>query len=658
MYCKQNTRRDYTMHKVKYALFYDNHTHMENPDVGKNFDPEHFTDQAKRCGVDYIAFHARCNTGMAYYNTKIGTRHPALTYDLFGKLAECCQKKDIALVAYLNGGISTMELVKHREWRTCYFPGQDRYGKIDPFSITACYNSSFKDHLISMIKEIASNYPVQGFFIDCVGNFPCICPTCVKMMKEKGIDHTDLAAVKEFAKDSALNYCKDITSAVKSIIPDPMLYFNGPLFGNARDLDTFFDCECLPTCAAEWGYEYLPTMAHFIRNIKPGYQVLNMTGRFYDWGDFGGLRPAEALKYDLFYGMAHGMRPNVGGHFHPRGDKDQAVFDRIFEVYTDLQKYDKYLYDAKNLTDTAIVYSADDYFLRTHKALRSAVRMLEELKVQFDVVLADSAKSWDQYKLLVLPENVSISAELAKRIKAHVAKGGALFACGSAAAREFGTELGVEYRNPSGMDPVYFNMNGDYASGLDNMYLSLYANACFAKITDGKGSSRLVKPYYNREWTGTHAIFYTPPHEETDMPFIVTKGKCVWCSGDIFSGYATRGALHLRDIVRNIIFSLLENPLVKVGKLPACSKVIVNEQPDNLNISIVAYNPEQRAEAMVVEDPIAVLNGSLQILTAGLEIKGAYLAPDMTPVDFRQNGNYTELKLPPFEGTALIVLEK
>ena len=42
------------MHKVKYALFYDNHTHMENPDVGKNFDPEHFVGEAEKCGVDYI----------------------------------------------------------------------------------------------------------------------------------------------------------------------------------------------------------------------------------------------------------------------------------------------------------------------------------------------------------------------------------------------------------------------------------------------------------------------------------------------------------------------------------------------------------------------------------------------------------------------------
>ena len=94
------------MHQVRYGLFFDNHTQMENPDVGKDFDPEYFTDQLKQCRVDYLTFHARCNVGMAYYDTEIGTRHPSLKYDLFGKLTDCCKKKDIALVAYLNGGIS------------------------------------------------------------------------------------------------------------------------------------------------------------------------------------------------------------------------------------------------------------------------------------------------------------------------------------------------------------------------------------------------------------------------------------------------------------------------------------------------------------------------------------------------------------------------
>ena len=644
------------MHKVKYALFYDNHTHMENPDVGKNFDPGHFTDEAKKCGVDYIAFHARCNAGMAYYNTSIGKRHPSLSYDLFGRLAECCKARDIALVAYLNGGISTMELIEHREWRTQYFPGEDRYGKIDPFSITACYNSPYRNHLLSMIREIASNYPVQGFFIDCLAEYPCVCPVCVKMMKEQNIDHTDLEQVKKFSRESVLKLCGEIKAAVYEKISSPMLYFNGPMFGDARNLDTFFDCECLPT--AEWGYEYLPPMAHFIRNIKPGIQVLNMTGRFYDWGDFGGLRPAESLKYDLLYGMAHGMRPNIGGHFHPRGDKDQAVFDRIREVYSELRKYDEYLYDAVPLTDTAIICSTDKKQLRTSTALRSAVRMLEELKVQFDVVLADSSKSWSQYKLLVLPEDMEISGQLAARVRHHISKGGAFFACGSLAAQEFGNEFGIEYQqSDSGMDPVYFKMAQDYSGGLDDMYLSLYAPACAAKITDGKGSSRLVKPYYNRAWTGTHAIFYTPPQEETDLPFIVTKDKAVWCAGDIFSGYAIRGALHLRDIVRNIIFKLLDKPLVKVGKLPGCSRVMLNEKDGALSVSITAYSPEQRGRAMVLEDPFAVVNGKLEILTAGRKISQVFFMPDKTPAEFRQNGDYTEIKLPVFEGFIQAVLK-
>lgn len=161
------------MKKIRYGLFFDNHTHVDNPDVGKDFDAEYFTDQLKRCGVNYLGFHARCNQGLAYYDTKIGTRHPALDYDLFGNLTEACSRKDIAVAAYFNGGISTMEAVAHPEWRTMYFPGKDKFTQIDPFSLTMCYNSPYRDHLLAMISEVAQNYPVDGFFIDCLSNFPC-----------------------------------------------------------------------------------------------------------------------------------------------------------------------------------------------------------------------------------------------------------------------------------------------------------------------------------------------------------------------------------------------------------------------------------------------------------------------------------------------------
>ena len=647
------------MHKVRYGLFFDNHTQMENPDVGRDFDPEYFTDQLKRCGVDYLAFHARCNVGMAYYDTKIGIRHPSLKYDLFGALADCCKKKDIALVAYLNGGISTMETIEHRDWATLLMPGtewaRDTFWHINPFAVTTCYNSPFRDHLIAMIREIARKYPVEGFFIDCLGPRPCVCPTCIRMMKEQGIDWNDEKAVLEFSRQSVLRLCADITAAVREIIPDPMLYFNGPAFETVKDCDTFFDCECLPTSG--WGYEYLPAMAHSMRNVKPGSQILNMTGRFYDWGDFGGLRTAESLKFDLFYGLAHGLRPNIGGHFHPRGDKDQAVFDRIHEVYSALQKYDAFYEDAVPVTDIAVLYPKNRRDIRALPSMRSCVRMLEELKMQFDILLPDCEKSWDGYKLLILPEDIEISGGMAERIRAHIARGGAFFACGKEAAQKLGPELGIEYLGDCGLDPVFFRMHKDFSRGLDDMFLTLYAPAAKVRTTSASGDSRLVKPYYNRGWAGTHAIFYTPPQEETDMPFLAVNGKCVWCAGDLFSGYFNRGAIHLRDIFRNVLASLVEKPLVKVGKLPAFARLIVTEQPGRLNLHLIAYQPERRGNAAVVEEAGAIVNASFQVLTAGRKITRAWLAPDKTPVDFSVKGDYTEIRLPAMEGYALIVLE-
>ena len=57
------------MHRIKYCLFYDNHTMQACPDVGETFNAEAFTDRIKNCGVDYLIFHARCNQGMAYYKS-------------------------------------------------------------------------------------------------------------------------------------------------------------------------------------------------------------------------------------------------------------------------------------------------------------------------------------------------------------------------------------------------------------------------------------------------------------------------------------------------------------------------------------------------------------------------------------------------------------
>lgn len=319
------------MHQPKWCLFYDVHTMPACPDVGAGFDVEAFADRVQACGVDYVVFHARCNLGMAYYNTRVGIRHPSLTYDMFGALAEALQKRGIALTAYVNVGLSHEEALLNRGW-TVLTPEGYTYkpNRLDHFFRMMCYNTGYADHLLEMIREIVSGYPVAGLFLDCMHQHPCVGVECVREMKEMGLDWQDEYQLAEFAELSRVRMARRIAEAAQAIKPGLLLYFNGVGAEAQQDIGTYLEYECLPT--GGWGYDALPAYGRYLRTL--GKPLLNMTGRFHkSWGDFGGIRTEASLEYDCLHGLALGMRPTIGDHFHPRGDINHAVFDLIERIY-------------------------------------------------------------------------------------------------------------------------------------------------------------------------------------------------------------------------------------------------------------------------------------------------------------------------------------
>jgi hypothetical protein len=636
------------MHQPKYCLFYDNHTMPACPDVGANFDAEVFTDRIRRCGVDQLTFHARCNLGMAYYDTKIGIKHPSLKYDLFGKLADACQRKNIALIAYLNGGISSAEGVLHREWTTVAFDGREyRDPRFTPYVRTMCYNSPYRDHLIAMVKEIATNYPVSGFFIDCLQKFYCVCPICIKEMKERGIDYTDQDEVGKFSAFSALRLAEDVYKAAIAIKPDLLIYHNNPGYEEQANFSTYSEVECLPT--GSWGYEYLPVLSHYVRTLgdRP---VLNMTGRFYDWGDFGGLRPENAIKSELLYGLANGMRPNIGGHFHPRGDLETAVLDRIEKIYKELQTMEPWFDDAKNITEVAIVYPGTIGNIRNDGQLRSAVRMLSELKQQFDVVTLFS--DWSKYRVLVIPDDIIFNEEIARRVKDHIAAGKAVITSGGSGLdmekKQFvlEKEWGVKYIGENDFNPAYFSVGKNFNHGLPDMPLSLYSSGLDIEPLPGTSvEANLIKPYYNRGWDGEYAFYYNPPDKVTDKPALTINGKVACFSHRIFSGYYNQAPVELRTVFANVIDKLLPDPLIKYENLPSFSRVFITEQPGRKMIHLLSYVPEMRgSKTQMIEEPIELHDVKISLRRDGMAPKKVYLAPENKSLPFKLTDGYINAK--------------
>ena len=649
--------------KTKYALFYDFHTSTVIPDVGANFDVEKFTDNLQECGIDFLTWHARCNQGNAYYNTRFGYRHPSLKFDLLGKIAESCHRKGIRVSAYFNGGLSDEELLHHRDWMRIAPDGHCLTEERPSAEMRAvCYNSPYREHLKNMVRELAEKYPVDGFFFDCMGAYyTCICPVCVAEMKKLGFDYNNPDEIQKFTRLSILKLARELHDLIKSVNPGLYFFLNGSWVEEMIGYNTQLECECLPPCM-DLGYDYLPVQAHYLRTVAGDNSVLCMTGRFYHWGDFGGLRREESLEYDLLYGMANGMRPEISDHLHPRGDLYPEVFDLIRKVYQTLRQYDPWCLDAVNRPAVGLVYGDGGPALRSDVSLKAAVRMLSELKLQFNVVT--EASSWDPYELLVFPDDVRFTGEIARRVRLHLARGGAVIATGNSGLDPDGKEFvidswPVKYIGPTPHNPLYYLPEQECSEDMPHFPLSVYASGTEVRPEEGSETVMWnVKPYHNHEWDGLHSNWYTPPQEKTESPFLAFKDRIAYCSGRIFEGYFERAPHQTRMLLRNIVRRFLPKPKFNSSTLPSYARAFV-QYKDNLELlHVLVYTPELRGRSVALEERGTLVNTELCLRMDGASFRRVYLAPSKQELPFVPDGGYCKVTLPLVSGYALVVFEK
>lgn len=656
------------MHNPKWCLFYDVHTMPACPDVGAGFDADAFTDRMKACGVDYVVFHARCNLGMAYYNTEVGLRHPSLKYDLFGRLAGACQARGIALAAYINVGLSHEEALLHREW-TVLTPEGYTYkpNRLDHFFRNMCYNTGYGEHVLEMIREIVTGYPVAGLFLDCMHQSPCVGVECLREMKERGVDWSDEVQLAEFANLSRVRMAQRIADTAKAIEPDLLLYFNGVGYEDQQDIGTYLEYECLPT--GGWGYEALPVYGRYLRTL--GKPLLNMTGRFHrSWGDFGGIRTRDSLEYDVLYGLALGMRTTIGDHFHPRGDTNHAVFDLIEDVYPRAQELEPWLEDAKPATEIGVVapepgfsYVHAEAFGRSQAAIKGATRMLCELKQQFDVLSPFCL--WEGYRLLILPDSVTLDETAAAKVKAHLDRGGLILSSAWSGMdperKDFvAKEWGLRFQGEDPFDPAYILAGPQLAQGMPDMPITLYDRGTAIEALQGtEVLATICAPYYNRHWDGEHGFVYLPPDKATGRAAVTLHGQVAHLSHPVFTSYFNHAQVPMRQLVANVLARLLPDPLVKAPRLPSFARVTVTAQTNRRMVHVLSYVPERRGASIdMIEEPIELREVELCLRHEGCAPQRVYLAPTQQELPFEVVEGYARTTIPVVPGHAMVVFEE
>lgn len=649
----------------------DFHTSPDIPGVGADFDPREFVATLQAARVNSITVFAKCHHGYSYYPTQVGTPHPHLTRDLLGEMIEACHAAGIRAPVYTTVTWDELAWATHPEWRQVSASGGTAGpagSPLRPGWKNLCMNTGYADYVIAQIEELLGRYEVDGLFVDItryVGG-PCICATCLPQMLERGVDPEDPEQLARFALESERRFMRRCTAAIRAIRPDAGIFYNSrlrvegdPELGNRAELDDFTHLEIESLPGGFWGYDHFPLYARYFETF--GRPLVAMMGRFHTtWGDFGGLRNRAALEFECFQALAHGAVCSIGDQLHPRGRLDAAVYRRIGEVYAEVERREAHVAGSVSLPDIGVITAKGGVRESlTVPADIGALHALEQLKHQFHVL--DKGCDLSPYRVVVLPDAVSVDAALAQRLRDYVAGGGRLLVTGSsgldqaAGAFVIGDLLGARYVGPAPFAPDYLALGPELARGLEEFdFVCEQPGLQIEALPGAEVLARSGEPYFNRTWRHFCSHQYTPLERVSDQPAALRNGNVIYIARPLFSEYAETARRAHREVIGNALRLLLPQPRVGEHNLPTTAIVTVRRQGGDLVVHLLHYVHQRRGRHLdIIEDvlPLHDVEVSVRAERRPSEVR---LVPEDAPADWEWRDGYVRLRVPRVQGYQIV----
>lgn len=649
------------MRSLKRAVHLDFHTMPNVTDFAEHFDAKSFARTLKDAKVDFINVFAKCNLGFAYYPTAIGIPYPYMKGDMLGDMVEECHKEGIGVAAYFNIGLDHEMARKRREWTVVNKEGQVIWGdRTGNFFRLMCLNSGYKDYMLGMIREVVERYPIDGVFLDCLVMNPCYGNECQEELHACGQDPLNDQAVQSFTRQKVIDFCWD----VKNVTGDDILLLpNGLGHIHCEGMGSHIEIECLP---GAWGYDYFAAQAAYTRTL--GKQVLYMTGRFHaSWGDFGGLKSKASLEYDCWDAISNGIATSVGDHMHPRDGLDPAVYRLVGEVYADIERYEPWTDGARAAAEIAVVLPAgsdlganNPRFPKGQQLLYAAARMLGELKYTFDIV--EEKGDFSGYKVIVLPDEITITPLLQEKLERHLAAGGGIVSTGFSGLDAGRTKFAIdawnmEYKGADTRNVSYFKMLERSERFDPDFTYAVYKQGI---MIEGKPGAEIIADdydaYSNKHWDGFHGYYYTPPKQASGLPAVLRSGRVYQIGFQLFLGYGENAYPEYKYLLQHCIARLMPDPLVRCEGIPTTARVAVTRKDGMDIVHVKTTYPELRGKYNVIEEHNVVHGGVVRL--RGEDVKQVYSAPDRKPIPYDIADGYARIRLPEIPGYLMVVVER
>ncbi len=615
----------------KRCVHLDFHTSPDITGIGSEFSKEKFQKALKIGNIESITVFAKCHHGLCYYPTKVGKMHPYLSFDLLGEMIDAAHEIGVKAPIYITAGWSDADAEEHPEWicvnddgsfKTTFdinkYPDAPR--PCGAWKTMCLHDGPYCESIYALTKEICDRYSnIDGLFYDILeASTECHCAFCKKEMSKLGFDDGNKEDIAKYHQMKIAAFQQKCADILYEKHPDATIFFNSggadPAHKYNHPYQTHYEMEDLPT--AWGGYDKLPLRARLFQ--MQDKNIVGMTGKFHlDWGEFGGYKLKEALRYEAVIMAMYGVGISVGDHLHPDGEPDNETYKNIGYAFDYFEKIEPYCFGGINCADIGIYGTVDG------RASNGLVKALCEAQLDFRCV---DDGNFEKCGLVVFPGKCELDAEKLAKLKAYISGGGKVVFMYDALVENgrFLIDVGAEYLGDAEYDVDYIcNRSLEY----DGEELPEAPMLCqFAgkriKAVDCEILAESQDPYFKRTYAHFCGHKNTPNNKGGETrPSVIKKGNVVYIANPISAIYHEYGAVFQKRYLLAAIKSVYKKPLVEVftddNKHIAKCRAILIKQPEQKRYCLnIAYaSPVKSGCAEIIEDivPLCDLNINVNI---------------------------------------------
>ncbi|MBN96750.1 MAG: hypothetical protein CMC56_02405 [Flavobacteriaceae bacterium] len=650
----------------------DFHTSEQLENIGEKFDKASWQKALVDAHVSSINIFAKGHHGFSYYPTKVGTQHPNLGFDLLKSQLEASHEIGIKTPFYFAIGWSALDAVTHPEWVIKNKNGKSKKGDLiqslnaeDPYPNFTWEllmpEGGYLEMILKQTEELCKNYELDGFWYDIIPNNAINYNAYSRAgFKKAGIDVDNDLEVEMHHVEKLKFFMASCNAIIKKYHPDASIFYNWSTHMNNSntfkyklyEYNTSYDLEDLPTT---WeGYNEFPLRAKYFSNM--GKPVTGMSGKFHTaWGEFGGFKYPNALKYEAASMIAFGANVNFGDQLHPSGIIDSETYKNIGSAFSYVKSIEAFGPGGKQVAKTGLWMTFDN-----HTEQAASLLLLD---TQTNYVVVNNLKDWSDLELIIIPSKPNLSAKNVETLNQFVADGGKLLILGEGALKRdrsgFALDVGGTYLGKASYDVDYTVVSEALSK---NVVRSPFLNYMPAIKIKPDATVKLLasirEPYFSRTKAHYTSHQNTPYNlQPATHPAIYRDGNTMVVAHPLDKMYLKYGAQIHRELFKNTLDALLTTPMVRAN-LPSSGRVNLLHFPEkNRYVAHLLYAvPVQRGVAQVIDDLVPIYDTTVEI-NLKENIKKAYLMPGNIELNTTKSNDKMSVIIPKFTCHTALVLE-